>query len=135
MHKVISPLKVAKSKFKWWILNLNNYRNTHYQSLNKTKINYKESIDSQIQGLPEFSKIKLTYTLYPATKRLTDISNVCSIHDKYFCDALVEAGKLPDDNYVYIPSVTYSFGEVDKDNPRVEIFIEEIYEDPKDTED
>ena len=135
MHTVISPLRVAKSKFKDWILNLNNYRNTHYQTLNKTKVNYKEAMDSQIKNLPKFSKIKLTYVLYPATKRLTDISNVCSIHDKYFCDALVEAGKLPDDDYTYVPSVTYTFGEIDKDNPRVEIKIEELHEDSKEPED
>ena len=132
--KLISPLRVAKSKFKDWILNLNNYRNCHYHTLNKTKVNYKEIMVEQIKGLPEFNRIEVIYTLYPGTRRLTDISNVCSIHDKYFCDALVEAGKLEDDNYLYVPRVTYQIGYVDKDNPRVEIEVIP-YEDPKDPED
>jgi len=57
---------------------------------------------------------------------MCDISNVLSIHDKFFCDALVELGKLPDDNYKYIPEVKYVFREVDKLNPRVDIYIDPI---------
>ena len=126
MSVVISPLRVAKSKSKDWILNLNNYRNTHYQTLNKTKIEYKLAMEDQIQSLKEFEKIKVTYTLYPATQRKCDVSNVCSIHSKYFLDALVEAGKIKDDTYEFVPEETYRFGAVDKDNPRVEIDITEI---------
>lgn len=126
MHKLVSPLRVAKTKTAEWILNQNNYRNTHYQTLNKVKINYKSEMDSQIKTLPEFSKVEVTYTLFPATKRKCDVPNVCCIHDKFFMDALVEAGKLPDDHYEYYPRIIYQFGEVDKDNPRVEISIKEI---------
>lgn len=71
-------------------------------------------------------KITLEYTLYPKTKRLVDVANVCSIVDKYFYDALVETGKLPDDNYNHLSSVFYRFREVDKDNPRVVVTLKEI---------
>lgn len=125
-HLLISPLRVAKTKTKDFILNLNNYRNTHYQTLNKTKVNYKELMYPQISKLPKLEdKILVTYRLYPASQRRTDISNVCSIHDKYFCDALSELGKIEDDDYTHLPMVIYEFGEVDKDNPRVEIRIYE----------
>lgn len=117
---------MAQSSKKDFILNLNNYRNAHYQSLNKTKINYKNHMMKQISLLPKFEKIKITYILFPGTKRLCDVPNVCAVHDKYFQDALVEGDKIKDDNYLYVPEVSYIFGKIDKDNPRVEIHISEI---------
>ena len=81
----------------------------------------------KIYCLPEFkNKIKITYTLFPGSHRKLDLSNVCSIVDKFFCDALTEAKRLPDDNYNFIPEVVYKFGEIDVNNSRVEINIEEI---------
>jgi Holliday junction resolvase RusA-like endonuclease len=124
--KIVAPLSVQQSKKKRFSLNLNVYRNSHFFTLNKAKKDYKAEIQSQFAGIPVMQRVELTFTLYPKTKRLCDISNVLSIHDKFFCDALVEAGKIPDDNYLHLKKVTYMMGEVDKDNPRVEIFIEEI---------
>lgn len=125
MHLLFAPLMVARNKTKNVGLNLNIYRNAHFQVLNDIKRKYKAIIEPQIQNLPEFGAVRLTYILYPKTKRLCDISNVLSVHDKFFCDALVELGKLPDDDYRYLKNVNYRFGEIDKDNPRVEIIIEE----------
>jgi hypothetical protein len=76
---------------------------------------------SQIATGPKYNKIACIYTVYPPNKRLFDIGNVCCIHQKFFEDALVELGKLPDDNYNNIPLIMYMFGSVDKDNPRVTI--------------
>jgi len=126
MVTVSSPLRVAQNKKKDFILNLNNYRNTHFRVLNNMKIKYKDVMRPIIVNLPTFSKVQLTYTLYPKTRRLCDVANVCSVHDKFFSDALVELGKLPDDDYRYVPKVIYEFGEIDKLNPRVEITIQEI---------
>lgn len=125
---ISSPLDVpvTKNTGKKFILNLNNYRNTHFQVLNKAKKVYKELISQSILGLPEFNKIKLEFTLYPRTNRKTDLDNVCSVHNKFFSDALVELGKLPDDTYDHIVQCTYKFGKVDKMNPRVGITITEI---------
>lgn len=87
------------------------------------KKRYKEAVREQIELLPEMAGVSLIYTLYPKTKRLCDISNVLSIHDKFFCDALVELGKLPDDDYRYLANISYQFGEIDGINPRVEILV------------
>ena len=116
-----SPLKVLATKLKGWILNLNQYRNTHFRTLNTVKINYKLWMEKQIKAGPKYNKIACVYTVYPPNKRLFDIGNVCCIHQKFFEDALVELGKLPDDNYNYIPLVIYQFGGIDANNPRVEI--------------
>jgi len=125
-YKVISPLRVKQSEKKDFILNLNNYRNTHYRSLNTTKINYKAVMKEQIEGLPEFEVITVHYTIYPASRRRTDLGNVVSVHKKYFEDALVEFGRIPDDDYTHIIFNSESFGNVDKENPRVVITISEV---------
>lgn len=121
--KFISPLKVLKSKIRHFILNLNQYRNTHYRVLNTCKINYKEAMRSQIKTAPKFKKVLCVYRVYAGSKRNFDLGNVCSIHEKFFEDAFVELGKLPDDNTDYIPLVIYMGCGIDKENPRVEIEV------------
>lgn len=118
MYTLISPLRTKEM-----ILNLNQYRNAHFFKLNNSKTSYKALMKPQIEQLPVFNKVSITYTVFFGSKRKTDISNVCSIVDKYFCDALVELGKLPDDNYDYIKEVIYRYGGIDKNNPRVEIIL------------
>ena len=125
---VISPLRIVRPRSKDWILNLNIYRNTHYMTLNGVKIKYKALIQDQVDLLPKSLCVSLTYVLYPKTKRRTDLVNVLCIHSKFFEDALVESGKLPDDNYEHLVKTTYLFGEVDKENPRVEILINQVIE-------
>lgn len=120
-------IKIGRKNY---ALNLNIYRNAHYQTLNKMKVEFSKVIEPELMKLPSFKSIDLTYTLYPKTKRLCDIANVCSIVDKFFCDTLVNIGKLPDDNYEYLKNITYTFGSIDKDNPRVTVKISgEINED------
>ena len=126
---IISPLRVPQTQKKDFILNLNNYRNTHYRSLNTTKINYKKLIQPQVEELPNYTKIVVHYTIFPASRRRTDLGNVVSVHKKYFEDSLVEFGKIEDDDYNHIIFNSESFGEVDKDNPRVEIRITQVEED------
>lgn len=121
---VILPRKKVKDKR--FILNLNNYRNAYYQVLNEAKKEYKRVIEPQIMALPIFTKVSVIFTLYPKTRRRTDIANVCSIHDKFFADALVEYGKLADDDYTRWSESRYLFGKVDKKCPRVDIVLREL---------
>lgn len=127
MIKFDVPLYVEKNKKgdKWW-LNLNNYRNTHYQTLNNVKKKFKEVITEQVLTLNLIQEpIKVTYTVYPPTKRLFDMDNM-AVLSKFTGDAIVELGRLEDDNYKWIPEVVFKFGSVDKDNPRCEVEIERI---------
>ena len=121
--RFISPLKVLASKVKNFVLNLNQYRNTHYRVLNTCKINYKECMAEQIKKAPRFNRVLCLYKVYAPNKRSFDLGNVCSVHEKFFEDALVELGKLPDDNIDYIPLVIYMGCGIDKDNPRVDIEV------------
>ena len=87
MTEVISPLSVQVSSNKKFILNLNNYRNTHYQVLNKAKVQYKALIMPQLLNIGKFKRISIHYRLFPKTRRRTDIGNVVAVHKKFFEDA------------------------------------------------
>ena len=63
--------------------------------------------------------MKITY--YVIDKRRHDPSN----YDKMLLDGLVEANIIVDDNYNVIQEFT-TIGKYDKENPRVEIELEEI---------
>lgn len=80
-------------------------------------------MEDQIRELPVYKTVKIHYTIFPKSRRRTDLGNVVSVHKKYFEDSLVEFGKIPDDDYTHIIYNSESFGGVDKDNPRVEITI------------
>lgn len=126
MYTLSVPLRVPVTKTKWFSLNLNQYRNTHFHVLNKSKVTFKELIVNQVRILPKLTRIKLTLTLFPKTRRLCDLDNILSIVTKYTQDVLVTEGKLLDDDYLNIPEITFRFGKVDKLNPRVVIEIESI---------
>lgn len=104
-------------------LNLNAYRNEHYQTLNKAKIVYKELMTPQIKALPTFDKLFLHFVLYPGSAREMDLANVASVTEKFFCDALVELGKIPDDNYKHVIGSCITFGDIDRIAPRMEILF------------
>ncbi len=121
--KFIMPLSIQIGRKKLSI-NLNTYRNLHFLVSNKLKIEYSRLIHAQVKEVKKYDKISLRFTLYPPNKMRRDRSNYLSIHEKFFCDAIVSAGIIEDDCDKYIISSFYSTGIVDKDNPRVEIEID-----------
>ena len=66
------------------------------------------------------------YTVFFKDRRRRDIGNVLSIVDKFTCDSLVDNGILIDDNFKYIPEITFRFGGFDPENPRAELTIKEL---------
>lgn len=123
MWTIHLPIKVPVSKKRDFTLNLNQYRNTHFQVLNKAKVSFEEVVGPLLKGVPRLGECELSYVLFVPTRQLCDVANICSIVDKFFSDALVSKGKLEDDNYTVVPRVTYSFGRIDKIRPRVEVTI------------
>lgn len=119
------PLCVYVGKKKI-ILNLNTYRNMHYRSLSASKVAYKELIWRDIPNVKLKPPVSLEYVYYHGNKRAVDVSNPCSIIDKYACDAIVEKGLVKDDNCSFVSSVQYKWGGVDKNNPRCELTIREL---------
>lgn len=128
MYTIQSPLKIVigktkAGKLREFNLNLNTYRNAYFRTLNESKHKYKMFIVDQLQDKPRFEKIAIMYKVFKGDARRYDIGNIISIHQKYFEDAMVECGKLPDDKASNIPMVLYTDGGIDRDNPRVEIKV------------
>ncbi|MFA5340284.1 MAG: hypothetical protein WC332_00765 [Clostridia bacterium] len=132
--KIILPLSVTiprKTKEdRIWILNLNNYRNTHHMTLNQSKVLWKEIVNQAIPSIPIIERPEapflFTYTIYASSNRKFDLANVCSIIQKFTDDALIDFGVISDDSYKVIPAIDYRFGGVDKDNPRCELTIRDL---------
>jgi len=129
MHKVISPIYImlprVRVEDKKVSLNLNVYRNLHYQVNNNMKAAYSAEMFSQLYQLRFRNRIDLEFVLYKPNKRKFDRANILCIVEKYFCDALTHAHCIEDDDDEFIRSTHYRTGGIDKDNPRVEIFISE----------
>lgn len=124
---ISSPLFIFKNlKKDKWYLNQNNYRNTHYQSLNNYKKKYKKQLEPCISKLPVFNKVSVSLHIYARDKRLFDIDNIAAVHLKFFLDALTELNKISEDNYLFIPETHTYFKAIDKENPRVDILIKEL---------
>ena len=123
MWTIQLPLRVPISKKKFFHLNLNQYRNAHFQVLDKAKKAFTKQMKPLLQGIPKLEKLALEYTLYPGTAQLCDTNNILSIEDKFFSDSLVEHGVLADDNYKFIADSRFLFGHIDRENPRVEVVI------------
>lgn len=115
-------LETGKVKKRKNYMNLNQYRNWPFHQSNDLKKAMKEIVKEECPPF-RFEKFSLVYTLYLMDNRLRDISNVCSVIDKFQCDAIVELGYVPDDNYTHLEKVTYQFGGVDKTNPRCEVQV------------
>jgi len=80
----------------------------------------------QLRGIFFFNPIEIEFVLYKSSKRKIDRSNIICIVEKFFCDILVTLRTIEDDSDEFIKSTTYRTGGVDKDNPRVEIFVKEV---------
>lgn len=126
LHLVLYSFKInVGSKGKFFSLNLNAYRNTHYILLNQAKVNFNLINKKLVKDLPPLNKVKIVYTVFFKTKTRRDIANILCIVDKFFCDLLVQNKVLKDDDFLHIPEITFKFGGIDK-NQRIEITLEEI---------
>lgn len=135
--KLILPLSVTlprkKAADKVFNLNLNIYRNTNFHTLNQAKVAYKDIVAYALSARLNYCAIGkppyiFIYTIYPSNNRKFDIGNVLPICQKFTDDALIELGIIPDDSYKYIKANLHKFGNVDQENPRIELEIfEECY--------
>lgn len=125
-----SPLAIRVNGKRQFILNLNNYRNAYFRTLNSAKVNYKAYMQEQILSeiYKPLEKIAIQYKVFKGDRRRFDVGNVTSIHQKFFEDAIVELGKLPDDRHENLPLTFDSFGGISQADPHVEITIYDLTE-------
>jgi hypothetical protein len=127
--KFTAPSYIILSKKlngKKYHINLNQYRNWHFQVNNNLKTKYCELMYDQLSGIKFKSPIRLIFTMIRGDNRKIDRSNVLCIHEKFFCDALVYYNCIKDDNDNFIQETIYRTGKIDKNNPRIEIEVIEI---------
>lgn len=129
MIKIISPLAVylpRKTKEdKKMILNFNVVNGLHFIIYNDMKKIYTKMISEQLKGV-KFNKVQIEFRYFKGSKRKCDRANVYSIHEKFFCDALVKCGCLEDDSDEFIIQSVYLPTKYDKEKPRVEIYVFEV---------
>lgn len=116
------PTSVFVSKRKKFYLNLNNYRNAHYQTKNKAKREFERVVYPILPKIRINTAVKIVYTLFVKDNRRKDLSNVLSIADKFFSDILVEKGIIEDDSLEFVDEVVFRFGGKGEDMILVEVF-------------
>lgn len=110
-------------KSKTFLVGMNWYRNAHFLVTSKVKNDYHDMVSKQLKNLT-FDKIRLKYHVYVG-RRNTDGHNIRAVIEKFFLDGLVECGAIKDDSIDYVVGDTSEYF-LDKENPRIEIFIEEV---------
>ncbi|MBF0233480.1 MAG: hypothetical protein HQK65_10645 [Desulfamplus sp.] len=122
------PTHIYISKNKKVALNMNTYRNLHFQANNKAKYGLLTAIklNGKIQGTLSTPPYEFIYTIYRRDKKRADLMNIGSIVDKFTSDALVNLGYITDDNTDIIKRVTVIDGGIDKNNPRATLEIIEM---------
>ena len=131
MIKLIMPtfIEIWVKKKRRYSINLNTYRNLHFQVNNNLKKIYKEMVKRKITAfgnikIPKISApISLTLTYFNGTKRKSDLENNCIIHVKYLLDALVELWVIPTDDYDTVKKIVFIYWGYEKNNARVCIQI------------
>lgn len=123
------PICIRQSKKKIFHFSLNNYTQVSKCPPLRAKLkrDYQEKIGILLNMIHNYeTPVKITYTFFFKDKRRRDVNNIGAVTAKFFEDALVDAGKIEDDDYTHIPESTFRFGGIDKENPRADIFIERI---------
>jgi len=122
---IVSPIYIPIERIskadKKYALNMNTYRNLQFHINNQLKIKYKEWMRDQLKWIKFNTPLEISYTLYRAHK--SDLMNVVSIVDKFFCDALQYYECILNDNIDCITNYYLSNWWKDRDFPRVEILI------------
>lgn len=126
--EIVYNTRKSDGKVQKFILNLNNYRNAHHRILHQAKVLYEELVIGMLpadaKDILYGKKIAVRFRYFPSTQRLVDVSNPIAILEKFATDALVKAGVIEDDNYtVLLKSDGWTYGGVDKENPRCEMTI------------
>ena len=93
-----------------------------YQPYAIMKEQYTSDIGWLAKKLPAYERVDITITWYEPNLR-RDPDNIMA-GQKFILDGLVAGGVIKDDSQRYINSISHQF-EVDRENPRVEINVEE----------
>lgn len=120
---VLPRVRVADKKV---ALNLNIYRNADKFLLNDMKKHFTASMEPYLKGLVIQAPFIIRYHLTLGSHRKADVANICSIFDKFFSDALVHYGCVPDDNHNFLKGVSYEYAGYKKGHNFITVEIIEL---------
>jgi hypothetical protein len=80
---------------------MNNIHTMHHNQYNNVKKKMKALI-AEIGLDFYFKNFKVHYGIYLPDRLKRDVANVGAVVDKFVCDAIVELGYAPDDNYHHL---------------------------------
>lgn len=86
-------------------------------------------VRSSLRGIAIKEPVRIHYTYFEKDRK-RDIDNVAGFFHKIFQDALVSMNLLKNDGWANISGFTDDF-EISKENPRIEVVIEEVMENTK----
>jgi len=112
-------------KPKTFLVSMNELNNAHYHMKNNIKswfTDYFVGIFLKNPPVPIVGPYEVAY-VYHYKNEASDLGNVCSLTDKYFCDAIQIAGIVREDNVQYCKKITFLVGEKDVEHPRVDIYL------------
>ena len=115
-----------KKKSRRKSLNLNLYRNLHFQELSNQKNHFHDRMVKTLGGIPSLGSVWLHYEIYPNHRGRLDTMNVGSVEDKFFSDSLTELGIIEDDDYTHVVFNSFCFGSVVSGDAFVRVFITEL---------
>lgn len=108
------------------LLSQNWFRNAYFYEQNRAKQDFHRLVAAQLSGVvPIPGTFSLGLSLYYKNSNC-DPSNIVSIIEKFFLDALQEHNIIVNDNVKYHLGSTYTVLGQDKTNPRIEITIKEV---------
>jgi hypothetical protein len=96
-------------------LSQNIFKKMHWGPQAKCKKDYADLVEGFVDSLPEFNWIRPKYTLYFEGNRPKDLDNYWFPVHKFLMDAIVERGKIEDDNFKFVRGFEVDFGDAGKD--------------------
>lgn len=99
-----------------------------YQPYALMKERYTNMVAWLAKKLPRYNEVVLIITWYEPDQR-RDPDNIMA-GQKFIMDGLVEAGTIPDDGQKHVKGIAHRF-RVDKVNPRAEVEIVDLKENPE----
>jgi len=124
------PLNVKQKNGKVVALSGSWYRNAHFFTSNNIKKHYTEKLaEPQLKSYSPIDGVVFSlFVIYKPNKRRLDTDNYTTVHKKFFNDAMTKYGIIEDDNTDHSPFQISVYGGIDKDNPRVDIYVSQDLE-------
>lgn len=120
------PLEIKKGKKKdKYSINFNVFMRSHHTAITKMRTLYQQLVEDKLskENRNNTGTFKVLFVYYRPNMIARDLSNMCSIVDKFTMDVLTKKGIIPNDSVNYVTSVHYLFGGTKKDQHFIDFYL------------